>query len=55
MRWQIYGECATLGWKLATLAAEINLTHVSATCKGRPAKRLKSCIENSSNGSKGNI
>ena len=31
---QIYGECAALGRKLATLASEFNLTHVSATLRG---------------------
>ncbi|CAG8766692.1 566_t:CDS:2, partial [Funneliformis caledonium] len=75
--------CTSLGRKLATLAAEFNLTHVLATmwglieqveqieqsninstsdnrsqeivqnpsqasAKGRPAKRLKSCVENNS-------
>lgn len=34
MKRQIYGECAALGQKLATLAAEYNLTHVSATLQG---------------------
>src|SRR5205823_1868232 len=81
---QIYGECAALGRKLATLAAEYHLTHVAATlqglihqveqsntnlinqdhdirnpmqinAKGRPAKRLKLCVENGSGGSKGSI
>jgi len=80
---QIYGECTALGWKLASLAVEFNLTHVAATLqgliqqvkqsntnfidnqtqdmilnllqanvKGRPTKRLKSCLENSSKSSK---
>ena len=80
---QIYGECAALGRKLASLAAEFNLTHVAATLqgliqqveqsntnfidnqtqdmilnplqanvKGRPTKRLKSCLKNSSKSSK---
>jgi len=83
---QIYGECAALGRKLASLAAEYHVTHIVATlqgliqqveqsnindtrdqpqetvhnpsqvnAKGRPAKRLKSCIENSSKNSKGHI
>ena len=31
---QIYGECAALGRKLATLASEFNLTHVASTLRG---------------------
>ncbi|RIB09409.1 hypothetical protein C2G38_2044348 [Gigaspora rosea] len=31
---QIYGECAALGRKLASLAADFNITHVTATLHG---------------------
>ncbi|CAB4437939.1 unnamed protein product [Rhizophagus irregularis] len=31
---QIYGECAALGRKLASLASEFNLTHIAATLRG---------------------
>ncbi|RIB27775.1 hypothetical protein C2G38_2324276 [Gigaspora rosea] len=31
---QIYGECAALGHKLASLAAEFRLTHIAATLQG---------------------
>ena len=31
---QIYGECAALGWKLASLAAKFHLTTVAATLQG---------------------
>jgi len=31
---QIYGECAALGRKLASLASEFHLTHISATLRG---------------------
>ena len=34
MKRQIYGECAALGRKLASLASEFNLPHVSATLRG---------------------
>ncbi|CAG8552459.1 15349_t:CDS:2, partial [Cetraspora pellucida] len=34
LKQQIYGECATLEQKLAALASEFSLTHISATLRG---------------------
>ncbi|CAG8505501.1 8802_t:CDS:2 [Cetraspora pellucida] len=34
LKQQIYGECAALRWKLAALASEFSLTHISATLRG---------------------
>ena len=43
---QIYGECAALGRKLAALAAEFNLTHVSAILQGLIQQAEQSNINN---------
>ncbi|CAG8530720.1 3449_t:CDS:2 [Cetraspora pellucida] len=51
MSQQIYGECAALGHKLASLAAEFRLTHIVATLQGliQQVEQANSNFTNSQN------